>query len=128
MSFKTILHEQFEEPQQLDELALPFGLDIALANIARKSGLTAVTNVLTDVFETGIRLVGKNPLKTAFFILALDIFVNEGRGRDALIRYLNGSFVEHAGFVIDSILSLMENGISAEAATEMVSAAIEASN
>lgn len=128
MSFKTILHEQFEEPQQLDELALPFGLDIALANIARKSGITAVTNVLTDVFEAGIRLVGKNPLKTAFFILALDIFVNEGRGRDALIRYLNGAFVDHAAFVIDSILALMENGISAEAATEMVSAAIEASN
>lgn len=117
-----------EEIVDLQEMALPFGLDTAMAEIARRSGLRAVSNVLTDVFEASIRLVGKNPLKTGFFILALDILVNEGRGRDALVRYLTGSFPQHAGYVLDAIFELINGGVDPKAATAMVSAAIEAAN
>lgn len=123
--FKTQLQEQ-RDMVELQELALPFQLDNTLASIARRSGLTAVTNVLTDVFESGIRLVGNNPLKTAFFALALDQLVNSGKGRQALINYLRGDFKQHADFVIDAIFALIDTGIDSKTATGLVSSAIEA--
>ncbi len=128
-SFSTHLTEEnviSEEIQDLQELALPFGIDAALAEVARRSGLRAVSNVLSDVFEGSIRMVGRNPLKTTFFILALDILVNEGKGRDALVRYLTTSFPQHAGYVLDAIFAVMDTGIDPKNATKLVSAAIEA--
>lgn len=125
--FTTELKEHTERVD-LVEIALPFGLDTTLANIARKAGLTSITNVLTDVFEAGIRLVGKNPLRSAFFAIALDQLVNSGRGRQALIRYLEGDFIDHAGYVLDAIFALMEDGVDSKSATQLVAAAIEAAN
>lgn len=125
--FKTQLDEQ-REMIELQEVTLPFALDTKLANVARKSGITAVSRVLTDVFESGIRLVGRNPLKTTFFILALDQLVNSGQGRQALVNYLRGDFKEHTDLIIDAIFTLIENGVDSKAATGLVSSAIEAAS
>lgn len=122
--FKTHLNEQ--KAVDLQELNLPFAIDNTLASIARRSGLKAVSNVLTDVFESGIRLVGRNPLKTAFFALALDQLVNSGKGRQALINYLRGDFQQHSEFVIDAIFALMDSGIDPKTATGLVATAVEA--
>lgn len=119
-----------EERQQIEEAFLNLSIlpDHVAENIRRvvnRSGIVAVQRVLVDVFESGIRFVGRNPLKTAFAILALDQLANNQRGTQALIRYLEGPFGKHAALVVDALQLLIENGFKSGEAADIVTELIK---
>lgn len=106
---------------------LPDNVEDAIKKVVHGTALVAINRALIDVFSAGLRIVGRNPLKSSFALLAIDQIVNGGRGTDRLINYLEGDFGAHAALVVDAIVKLVEAGFGSAEASEIVTTVINKS-
>lgn len=121
---------EFYEERQLEEnFVVPgVGIVITLDQVLKGAALAllgmaafnAVKESVTDLMKAGIRVVARNPLKSAFVVAALDEIVNNGSARKRLVAYLQTDFGDHANTIVDTLKTLIENGVSKESALDMV--------
>lgn len=125
-SFKQFYNEQKELNEAFLSLAfLPDSVEEAIKKVVNGAALVAVNNALIDIFSAGLRIIGRNPLKTSFALLAMDQILNSGRGTDKLIDYLEGDFGKHAAMVVDGIKALLDAGFSSKETADIVTTVIK---
>lgn len=123
----------YEERREINESLLslaflPDNVESAINKVFHGSALVAIQRSLTDLFSAGLRIIGRNPLKTSFALLAIDQLVNRGRGTDKLIAYLENDFGTHAAMVVDVLKKLLDAGFGSEDAADIVTEVIKKSS